>query len=186
MHCSSISGSSGALTLPATLVDINHRLPCSVQILASVAAQYRDPAFVLDGWVPYTVNATPAGITPGPMIAPVADGTMVTVNWRAPSVHSAQDVIVLSPASLDVSRRLWARDPDGRPLSRQDVGAGTTGTLSFILPNSGALFEFRYLRDDGPQVAVSNLNGPLPPCDPRDADDDRFANVVDESTCIEH
>jgi hypothetical protein len=59
----------------------------------------------------------------------------------------------------------------------------TTGTLSFALPNSGGPFEFRYLRDEGPQVAVSNVVGPLAPCD---ADDDRGANVVDASTRIEH
>jgi pectin methylesterase-like acyl-CoA thioesterase len=167
-------------------VDTSHRLPCSVQILADVAAQYRNPAFVLGGWVPYTVNATPAGTAPGPTVGPVANGTAVTVNWSAPSGHSTQDVIAMFHASKDVIRPFRARDPDRMPLSWQFVGAGTTGTLSFTLPNSGGPFEFRYLRYDGTQVVVSNVIGPSPLCDPRDADDDLVVNVVDASTCVEH
>src|SRR5262249_33650276 len=80
-------------------VDTTHRLPCSAQISASLAAQYRNPAFVLDGWVPYTVNATPTGTAPGPTVGPVADGTAVTVNWSAPGGHSNQDVVGMFRAS---------------------------------------------------------------------------------------
>jgi len=89
-------------------------------------------------------------------------------------------------ASEDVIRPFRAREPDGRPLSWQFVGAGTTGTLNFTLPHSGGPFEFRYLSYDRAQVAVSNVIGPSPLCDRRDTDDDLIVNVVDASTCIEH
>jgi pectin methylesterase-like acyl-CoA thioesterase len=174
----------GSTDLSGNPVDTSHRLPCSMQILAAVAAQYRDPAFVLGGWVPYTVNATPAGIAPGPTVGPVANGTAVTVNWSAPGGHSTRDVIALFPAGEDGFRPFRGRDPERMPRW-QFVSAGTTGTLSFALPNHGGPFEFRYLRfDDGAQVAVSNVIGPSPPCDRRDDDDDRGA--VAASTCIEH
>jgi pectin methylesterase-like acyl-CoA thioesterase len=172
----------GSTDLSGNPVDTSHRLPCSVQILAAVAAQYRDPAFVLNGWVPYTVNATPTGTAPGPTVGPVADGTAVTVNWSAPTGHSTRDVIAMFFASDDEFRPFRPRDYDGRPLSWQFVGAGTTGTLSFTLPKFGGPFEFRYLSHDSPQVAVSNVIGPSP-CDPRDDGD---TNAVDTSTCIEH
>jgi pectin methylesterase-like acyl-CoA thioesterase len=163
-------------------VNTSQRLPCSMQILPDVAAQYRDPAFVLNGWVPYTVNATPVGVAPGPTVGPVANGTPVTVNWSAPTGHSTRDVIAMFRARGDGFRRFWALDPDEdeRPLSWQLVAAGTTGTLSFTMPKFGGPVEFRYLSGDDTQ-AVSNVIGPSP-CD-RD-DDDRDGDAVAVAMCI--
>jgi pectin methylesterase-like acyl-CoA thioesterase len=175
----------GSTDLSGNPVDVSHRLPCSMQILAAVAAQYRDPAFVLGGWVPYTVNATPAGTAPGPTVGPVAGGTTVTVNWSAPSGHSTWDVIAMFRADEDIFRSFRGRDPDGRPLSWQFVGAGTTGTLSFTLPQFGGPFEFRYLTHDNPQAAaVSNVIGPQP-CDRRN-DGDLAEHAAEAPACIEH
>jgi pectin methylesterase-like acyl-CoA thioesterase len=172
----------GSTDLSGNPVDTSQRLPCSMQIMAAVAAQYRDPAFVLNGWVPYTVNATPVGVAPGPTVGPVADGTPVTVNWSAPGSRSTRDVIAMFRAGGDGLGSFLAHDPDDdrRPLSWQFVGAGTTGTLNFTLPKFGGPIEFRYLSEDGVQ-AVSNVIGPSPPCHPRD--DDRDA---DAATCIAH
>jgi hypothetical protein len=176
----------GSVDLSGNPVDTSHRLPCSMQILAAVAAQYRDPAFVLGGWVPYTINATPAGTAAGPTVGPVTGGTVVTVNWSAPSGHSTRDVIAMFRADDDVFRPFRGRDLDGRPLSWQFVGAGTTGTLSFTLPHFGGPFEFRYLTHDNPQAAaVSNVIGPLPPCERHD-DDDLTEHAADPLACSEH
>jgi hypothetical protein len=107
----------GSADLSGKPVDTSHRLPCSVQILAGIAAQYRDPAFVLSGWVPYTVNGTPAGTAPGPTVGPVANGAAVTVNWSAPSGHSTRDVIAMFHAGEEVIRPFWGRDHPASPSS---------------------------------------------------------------------
>ena len=50
----------GSMTPQGQPVDTSQRLACSRQLTAAQAAQWSDPAFVLGGWVPPTVNATAA------------------------------------------------------------------------------------------------------------------------------
>jgi pectin methylesterase-like acyl-CoA thioesterase len=81
-------------------LDTSQRLACSTQLSDADAARLRDPANVLSGWVPTTVNT---------------DGTLV--NWSAPVGHSANDRIV-------AINRL------GLPVAAVRVGStATTGTL---------------------------------------------------------
>jgi pectin methylesterase-like acyl-CoA thioesterase len=119
-------------------VDVSQRLNVSRQISATVAAQWSDPAFVLGGWVPYTVNAT-VGAAPR--------GAMVTVDWSAAANHSAKDSIGLFAVG----------DPDTNVLATQTTGAATTGHLTFAMPARAGQFEFRYFLSDGvTRAATSN------------------------------
>jgi hypothetical protein len=120
----------GSVTPQGQPVDTSQRLACSQQLTAAQAAQWSDPAFVLGGWVPPTVNAAVnAGMA----------GTVVDVNWSAPAGHSAADVIALCAAR---ARRCVAAERVGTPAS--------AGTASFPLPpgrgafhNQGA-YQVRY------------------------------------------
>lgn len=101
-------------------VEVSQRLACSRQLTAAQAVQWSDPAFVLGGWVPATVNAATAGTTAG-------------VNWSAPSGHSASDVIALCAIH--------------RPLCAAAQRVGTTasiGTTGFALPHDHGAYQLRY------------------------------------------
>jgi pectin methylesterase-like acyl-CoA thioesterase len=106
-------------------LDVSQRLRDSRQITADEAAQWSDPAFVLGGWVPFTVNATA--------------GAQLTVNWSAAPGHSAKDWIGLYAVG----------DPDTNYLSMQFTGAATTGHLTFSVPPNPGQYEFRYFLSDG-------------------------------------
>jgi pectin methylesterase-like acyl-CoA thioesterase len=110
----------GSVNLQGQPVDTSQRLACSRQLTAAQAAQWSDPAFVLGGWVPSTVNAT-------------ADGTTVDVNWSAPAGHSAADVIALCMAR---SFRCVAAEPVGTTAS--------IGMASFPLPRGHRAYRVRY------------------------------------------
>jgi hypothetical protein len=119
-------------------IDVTQRLSVSRQLLASEAAQWSDPAFVLGGWVPFTVNAT---------VSTAARGAAVTVDWSAAAGHSAGDLIGLFAVG----------DPDTNVLAQQNTGAATTGRLTFTLPARAGQFEFRYFLSDGvSKKATSN------------------------------
>ena len=133
--------------LDGNAVDTSNRLSCSRQITDAEAAQYSDPAFVLAGWVPNTLNATPATVAPGPTPGPVAPGTRVTVNWSAPSGHSTRDFIGLYRVG----------DPDTALLWPQFTTPGTTGTVNFTMPLAPGQYEFRYLVPNKTRVASSNI-----------------------------
>jgi len=119
--------------LASNAVDTTQRLACSQQITDAEAAQYSDPAFVLAGWVPFTVNATSALVAPGRTPGPVTPGASVTVNWTAPSGHSARDFIGLY------------RVGDPTLLLPKFITAGTTGTVTFTMPSVPGQYEFHYL-----------------------------------------
>jgi len=119
-------------------LDVSQRLPCSRQLSDDEAAQWSDPAFVLNGWVPNTINAAPGSVSPGENIV---------VNWSAPRGHSASDWIGLFLAGAgDTS---W--------IDRRFAGEGTTGNATFAAPSRSGLYEFRYFREDTfTRSAVSN------------------------------
>lgn len=120
----------GSTNLQGQPVDTSQRLACSAQLTAAQAAQWSDPAFVLGGWVPATVNAT-------------AGPTTVDVNWSAPAGHSASDVIALC-----VARTLGC-------VAAQRVGTtASTGTASFPLPHGPVPYQVRYFAN-GHVTAVS-------------------------------
>jgi pectin methylesterase-like acyl-CoA thioesterase len=123
----------GSVTPQGQPVDTSQRLSCSQQLAAAQAAQWSDPAFVLGGWVPATVNAT---VNTG------AAGTTVDVNWSAPAGHSAADVIAL--CAMRSFRCVAARR------------VGTTaslGTASLPLPRDSAH------HDKGPYQVRYYANG---------------------------
>ena len=110
-------------------LDVSQRATFSRQLTAAQAAQLSDPANVLAGWVPYTLNAA------SPAIA----------DWSAPAGHSAQDWIGLFVAGAD----------DANPVSRQFTGAATTGRTTFTPPAPGT-YEFRMFVNNGTtRAAVS-------------------------------
>jgi pectin methylesterase-like acyl-CoA thioesterase len=110
----------GSQNLQGQPVDTSQRLPCSRQLTAAQAAQWSDPAFVLGGWVPPTVNATTGAGT-------------VDVNWSAPAGHSALDVIALCEARAH------------RCIAAQRAGStASLGTASFALPAGHGPFQVRY------------------------------------------
>jgi hypothetical protein len=101
-------------------VDTSQRLACSRQLTAAEAAQWSDPAFVLGGWVPATVNAAVAGAT-------------VSVNWSAPPGHAAADVIAL------------CKIHDLRCAAVQSVGTtANSGTVTVALPQFPGIYQVRY------------------------------------------
>ena len=101
-------------------VDTSQRLACSRQLTAAEAAQWSDPAFVLGGWVPATVNATIAG-------------SSVAVNWSAPAGHSAGDVAALCFVHA------------ARCVAAERVGAtASLGTASLPVPPGRGVYEVRY------------------------------------------
>ncbi|WP_020576550.1 pectinesterase family protein [Actinopolymorpha alba] len=110
-------------------VDVRHRLACARQLTSSEAAYWSDPAVVLGGWVPVTVNASPQHDR---------DESAIRVNWTAPPGHSSQDWIRLYQAGI----------PGAECLARQLVGSEhTTGATTFQLPDVAGDYEFRYVPD---------------------------------------
>ncbi len=120
----------GSVTPQGQPIDTSQRLACSRQLTAAQAAQWSDPAFVLGGWVPATVNATTGGAT-------------VDVNWSAPAGHSAADVIALCPAH---ARRCAA--------ARRVATTASIGTVTFPLPPGPGPYQVRYYAH-GQATAVS-------------------------------
>jgi hypothetical protein len=119
-------------------LDVSQRLPVSRQISAADAAQWSDPAFVLGGWVPPTVNATANTSAPG---------AQLTVNWSAAANHSARDWIGLYAAE----------DSDAHYIAIQRLGSATTGRLAFTAPTSPGRYEFRMFLEAGNKVASGNV-----------------------------
>lgn len=120
----------GSTDLAGQPVDTSQRLACSRQLSAAEAAQWSDPAFVLGGWVPATVNATRAA-------------TAINANWSAPSGHSATDVVALCPVHAVGC------------VAAQRVGTtASIGTVSFPLPRLAGTYQVRYYVD-GRVAAVS-------------------------------
>lgn len=120
----------GSTNLAGQPVDTSQRLACSRQLTAAEAAQWSDPAFVLGGWVPATVNAT-------------RDATSIDVNWSAPSGHSATDVVALCQLNAP------------QCVAAQQVGVtASIGTVSFPSPRTGGPYQVRYYVD-GRVTAVS-------------------------------
>jgi hypothetical protein len=109
------------------------------------AAQWADPAFVLGGWVPPTVNAA---LTAGPA------GTTVDVNWSAPAGHSPDDVIALcpvlsrtvhAPRCVAAGRVGTGRVGTGRVGTTRVGTTASIGTVSFPLPQlSHGAYQVRY------------------------------------------
>ena len=188
-----------SVDLAGNPVDVSQRLACSRQLTEAEAAQYRDPAFVLNGWVPTTINATPSVSPPGPTPPPLAPGSAVTVNWTAPTRHTADALGLYRVGAADST-----------PLAVQFISAGTTGTASFVLPSAPGRYDFRYLVNGGAR-AVSNAlaagttcdadasgtvdrsdiaailsarGASVFPGDPRDADGDGQVTVLDARACV--
>ncbi|MBV9383361.1 MAG: hypothetical protein JO242_22180 [Streptosporangiaceae bacterium] len=110
----------GSVNLAGQPVGTGQRLACSRQLTAAQAAEWSDPAFVLNGWVPATVNATAAG-------------TAVSVNWSAPPGHSAADVIALCAVHAP-----WCA------AARRAGTTASTGTATFRLPAGAGTYRARY------------------------------------------
>lgn len=118
-------------------LDVSQRLACSRQLSDAEAAQWSDPAFVLNGWVPNTVNATPGS---------VAAGQSINVNWSAPQGHSTSDWVGLYTVGAD----------DSNYASQQLIASSaTTGVLTFAAPAAAGQYEFRYFLSDNTKVATS-------------------------------
>ncbi len=117
-------------------LDVSQRATFSRQLSSQEVAQWSDPAFVLGGWVPYTVNVTAAA------------GPVMNVNWSAAANHSATDAV----------RLYRVGDPDSSPLSSQAIGSGSTGRLIFTLPAGPGQYEFRLFQNGGvTRVATSGI-----------------------------
>ena len=122
----------GSVTPDGQPIDTSQRLACSSQLTAAEAAQWSDPAFVLGGWVPATVNASVAGAT-----------ATVAVNWSAAPGHSAADVIAL--CGVHTSRCVAAQ---------RVATTASIGTASFPLPRLPGTYQVRYYAN-GHVTAVS-------------------------------
>lgn len=117
-------------------LDVSQRAIFSKQITAQAAAQWSDPAFVLGGWVPNTVNT-------GARVA--SPGATINVDWTGAAKHSDKDWVGLYAAG----------DPDVSYLSWQYTGAATTGHMTFQMPARPGVYEFRYYLNDGFTLAAT-------------------------------
>jgi hypothetical protein len=127
-----------SMDLSGAPLDVSQRASFSRQITAQEAAQWSDPAFVLGGWVPYTVNAT---------VNSVSAGATVTVDRSGAAGHAAKDWIGLYPVGA----------PDTSLLAWQYTGGANTGHMTFAAPPRAGEYEFRYLLNDGfERAAVGN------------------------------
>ena len=117
-------------------LDVSQRASFSRQITAQEAAQWSDPAFVLGGWVPYTVNVTTSS---------ASAGAAVTVDWSGAAGHAAKDWIGLYPVGA----------PDTNFLAWQYTGGATTGHMTFAAPPRAGEYEFRYFLNDGFERAAA-------------------------------
>ena len=111
-------------------IDVSTRLAVSRQITAAEADKWSDPAFVLGGWAPYTVNASATA---------AAAGSVINADWSAAPGHSAKDWVGLYLADA----------ADTNVLALQYTGPATAGHLSFTLPARPGQYEFRYFLNDG-------------------------------------
>ena len=111
-------------------LDVSQRALFSQQLTAQQAAQLGDPANVLGGWVPYTVNSPPG---------PVSASATLAVDWSAAKGHSDKDWIGLFAPG----------DPDTNPIAMQLTGAATTGQLNFQAPKYPGNYEFRIFQSAG-------------------------------------
>jgi pectin methylesterase-like acyl-CoA thioesterase len=130
------------------LINTSQRLaPCSHQMTDAEATTWSDPAFILKGWVPNTINATPVGQLVGPTPAPVKGGSAVQVNWSAPTGHDPTDWVGLFKVGA----------ADSTYYSSQTSPGPTTGVMTFTLPSEPGKYEFRYFLAGGPiEAATSN------------------------------
>ena len=133
------------------LINTSQRLaPCSHQMTDAEAATWSDPAFILSGWVPNTINATPVGQLVGPTPTPSSPGTLVNVNWSAPTNHDPGDWVGLYAVGAS----------DQNYVTRQFNAGSTTGVFAFALPAVPGKYEFRYfLGSSMTKVATSNALG---------------------------
>jgi pectin methylesterase-like acyl-CoA thioesterase len=125
--------------LNGNLLDVSARLACSTQLSDEQVGQFRDPGFVVGGWVPNTVNVVTLDVA--------APGDLTQVHWSAPPSHSGADWVGLY--------RLGA--PDSDYVAAQYTGTdGTTGDMDFTAPLEPGRYEFRYLVADGPASAAAS------------------------------
>ncbi len=118
-------------------LNVGQRLNVSRQLTAEEAKQWSDPAFVLGGWRPHSLSASPSV---------VFREQTITAHWSAPSEHAATDWVGMFRAG----------DADAQPLAKQEVSAASFGGLQFTTPAQSGQYEFRYFRADGMKLATSN------------------------------
>jgi hypothetical protein len=121
--------------LSGASLDVSKRAPFSRQLTDQEAAKWSDPAFVLGGWVPYTVNAT---------TATVKAGAALIVDWSAAASHAATDLV----------RLYRVGDPDTSPISSQPIGSANTGRLTFTMLAGPGQYEFRLSQATSGRVTV--------------------------------
>lgn len=95
----------GSTDLNGAALDVSQRAAFSRQLTSQEAAQWSDPAFVLGGWVPYTVNVTSSTAKPG---------ATVTVDWSAAAGSLPRRIRF---ACMERERRMQIQSP--RKQSRQ-------------------------------------------------------------------
>ncbi len=102
-------------------LDISRRASFSRQLTAAEAAQWSDPAFVLGGWVPATINVSSDSVNAG---------DAVIVDWTAPPGHSAGWIGLYAAGSVDA-------------LEVHPTRGATHGRMVFRAPSAGR-YEFRH------------------------------------------
>ena len=107
----------------------------------------------MGGWVTnqYTYTASGGGSTVSAYTlnapATAKPGSIITVNWTAPSGHSANDWVGLYRPGA----------PDTSFISFQYIPTATSGTLNFVAPAAEGGYEFRSFLNNGyTRVATSN------------------------------
>jgi hypothetical protein len=118
-------------TLDGARLDVSQRAPYSRQLTADEAATWSNPANVLGGWVPNTVNVTTVKAAPG---GPLLIDWLV-VNWSATPSHSARDTIALFEAGT----------PDSQPVASSPIGTANAGDVTFTAPARPGVYEFRLI-----------------------------------------
>lgn len=113
-----------SVDLSGNRLDVSQRAPFSRQLSSTEAAVWSDPAYVLGGWVPYTVNSAE-------LTSP--RGGLVTADWSAAAGHSPRDTVGLFSVG----------NADTTPISSQEIGTANAGRLNFTMPATPGKYEFR-------------------------------------------
>ncbi len=127
----------GSKDLNGNALDVSQRAAFSRQLTAAEAAEWSNPAFVLGGWSPVTLTASPEVI--------LSDET-ITVKFTAPTGNRATDWVGLFREG----------DGDGFPYARLSTNAAVNDTLSFKAPSIPGRYECRYYSGSGARMATSN------------------------------
>ncbi|HEY9291513.1 MAG TPA: pectinesterase family protein [Microlunatus sp.] len=132
-------GEHGSLTPDGTVHDLARRHPGLRRLDPDEAARLRDPAEILRGWVPRTVNAESERSDPGGQIV---------INWSAPPGHDRHDLVQLGDIAVPVE------------------SSATLGALEITAPRRPGRYPIAFRSADRPNPGAAAVTSMIEVVDP--------------------